>query len=339
MRTDVAVDSRDKRATEPRIAAEPRNRAAKAQSRSTCTALGHVMYDWNDLKYLVAVARHGSTLAAARALAVNQSTVQRRLAELERQLGHVLVERLASGYRLTALGDAMLPYAESVASAAEAFERHLQDALRSNNGTVRLTCPEPIAIRLAQSGLLERFGIRHPGLKIEFVLSDRYIDLTKGEADVALRSGDTDDNELVGRKVADSIWAIYASKSYIAQHGAPTSIQELRGRPLIGFSESLNKHRLAVWLRDIAPDASFVVRSTSVLGLVSAAKSGVGVAMLPIALGDAEVDLVRVLPPVPELTRAWRVLCHPDQRHSRGVSAFFDFVQAELDALKPILTG
>jgi DNA-binding transcriptional LysR family regulator len=297
------------------------------------------MYDWNDLKYLVAVARHGSTLAAARALTVNQSTVQRRLAELERQLGHVLVERQQSGYQLTALGEAMLPHAESVASAAESFQHHLQDALRSNSGTVRLTCPEPIAIRMAQSGLLDRFGARHPGLKIEFVLSDRYIDLTKGEADVALRSGDTDDGVLVGRKVADSIWAVYASKSYIAQCGAPTSIQDLGNWPLIGFSESLNKHRLAVWLSEIAPDASFVVRSTSVLGLVSAAKSGMGVAMLPIALGDAEPDLVRVLPPVAELTRAWRVLCHPDQRKSRRVSAFFDFVHVELDALKPILTG
>ncbi len=301
--------------------------------------MGHGMYDWNNLKYLVAVAHHGSTLAAARALEVNQSTVQRRLAELERQLAHVLIERQQSGYRLTALGEAMLPHAESVASAAKAFEHHLQDALRSNNGVVRLTCPEPIAIRMAQSGLLDRFSASYPGMKIEFVLSDRYIDLTKGEADVALRSGDTDDGVLVGRKVADSIWAVYASKSYIARHGAPKSLQDLRTLPLITFSESLSKHRLAVWLHEFAPDASFVARSTSVLGLVSAAKSGIGVAMLPIALGDAEPDLVRVLPPVPELTRPWRVLCHPDQRHQCRVSAFFDFVQAELAALKPILTG
>ena len=297
------------------------------------------MYDWNDLKYLVAVARHGSTSAAARALDVNQSTVQRRLAELERQLGQPIVERHQSGYRLTPLGDVLLPYAESVKSAADAFEAQLKHELRGTIGTVRLTCPEPIAVRLTQSGFIDRFALRHPDLKIEFVLSDRYIDLTKGEADVALRSGDTDDGVLVGRKVADSIWAIYASKSYIARYGAPSGIEDVYMSPLIGFSENLSKHRLAVWLRDVAPHANYAARSTSVLGLVSAAKSGVGVAALPIALGDAEPDLVRVLPPVPELTRAWRVLCHPDQRHSRRVSAFFDFVQAELDALKPILSG
>lgn len=297
------------------------------------------MYDWNDLKYLVAVARHGSTLAAARALDVNQSTVQRRLAEMERQLGCVLVERQQSGYRLTALGEAMLPHAESAASAARAFEHHLKDALRADVGVVRLTCPEPIAARIARSGFLERFLARYPTLKIEFVLSDRYVDLVKGEADVAMRSGDTDDAILVGRKIADSIWAIYASRSYIAQHGAPAAIDDLRARALIGFSENMSKHRLNVWLQIVAPDAAYAVRSSSVLGLVSAAKSGVGVAPLPIALGDAEPDLVRVLGPVPELTRAWRILCHPDQRHSRRVSAFFDFVNDEIEALKPILTG
>jgi len=297
------------------------------------------MFDWNDLKYLLAVARHGSTLAAARVLGVNQSTVQRRLAELERQLGERLVERQPSGYRLTDLGKAMLPHAESVAAAVAAFERHLKEAGRAQVGTVRLTCPEPIAVRLTHSGLLDRFHARHPDLKVEFVLSDRYVDLSKGEADVALRSGDTDDGVLVGRKIADSVWAIYASHAYIARHGAPSSLDDLKTHSLVGFDETMSRHRISTWLCEIAPHATFVARTNSVLGLVSSAKAGVGVAPLPIALGDCEPDLVRVLGPVPELTRAWRVLAHPDQRNSRRVSMFFDFVVSELDALKPILTG
>ena len=72
---------------------------------------------------------------------------------------------------------------------------------------------------------------------------------------------------------------------------------------------------------------------------MSAAKSGIGVAALPTALGDAEPDLVRILGPVPELTRAWRLLTHPDARHLPRVAAFFDFVASEADALKPVLTG
>lgn len=297
------------------------------------------MFDWNDLRFLLAVAEGGSTLAAARVLGVNQSTVQRRLAELEARLGHRLVERQQAGYQLTDLGAAVLPQAQAVRDAVAAFAQGVEDAGRARGGVVRVTCPEPIAFRLTKSGILDRFHDANPDLKIEFVLSDKYVDLSKGEADVALRSGDTDDNVLVGRKIADSLWAIYASKDYIAQHGAPLSISDLGQHPLIGFEETMTRHRAVTWLNEVAPTATYGARNTSVLGLIYAAKASIGVAPLPMALGDAEADLVRVLGPVPELTRAWRLLAHPDQRHSQGVAAFFDFILSETKALHPILTG
>ncbi len=297
------------------------------------------MLDWNDLRYVLAVSRHGSTLSAARAMGVNQSTVQRRLAGLESELGCVLFERHKSGYRLTALADQLLPYAESVASAATAFEQRVKSEGLANSISLRLTCPEPIAARLTQSGLIDRFYSQYPDLKIEFVLRDSYVDLSKGEADVALRSGDTEDGDLIGRKIADLIWAIYASRTYLSLARAPKSVGEMAAHPLIGFDEKLRKHRLSVWLERVAPGATYAARSNSVLGLVSAARSGVGIAPLPIALGDAEPDLVRLFGPVPELTRAWRLLCHPDQRHTRRVSAFFAFVGSEIEALRPVLTG
>ena len=297
------------------------------------------MFDWNDLRFLLAVARDGSTLAAARSLGVNQSTVQRRLANLEAQLDQRLVERLPSGYQLTELGTAILPHAERVAAAVQDFEQALRDLGRAHVGIIRLTCPEPIAFRLTQSGILDRFHTKHPGLTVEFVLSDQYVDLAKGEADVALRSGDTDDSILVGRKIADSLWAIYASKTYIAQHGAPAVVADLARHPLIAFEESLSKHRTVSWFKEVAPGATYAARNTSVLGLIYAAKAGLGVAPLPMSLGDAEADLVRVIGPVPELTRAWRILTHPDQRQTARISAFFDFVLQETEALRPILTG
>src|SRR3981081_24103 len=101
-------------------------------------------------------------------------------------------------------------------------------------GVIRVTCPEPIVYRMTQSKLIDRFHARHPKLRVEFVTSDRYLDLSKGEADVAFRSGDTDD-ELVGRKVADSIWAVYASQGYVEQHGKPATVNELPNHPLVGF--------------------------------------------------------------------------------------------------------
>jgi DNA-binding transcriptional LysR family regulator len=293
-------------------------------------------YDWNDLRYLVAVADCGSTTAAARALGVNQSTVQRRLAELEKTLALRLFERAPSGYKLTPAGRALLPDAKAVAAMAGKFAEAAETAARAD--ILRLTCPEPIAYRLTASGLLDRFHNRNPDYRIELVLSDHYADLAKGEADIALRSGDTTEN-LVGRKVADSLWAIYGSHAYLARHGAPADLNAMAGHPLIGFDHSLDGHRLSEWLREIAPDATYAARVSSVLGLVSAAKAGVGLAALPLALGNAEPDLARVIDTVPALTRSWRVLTHRDARQLPRVRAFFDFLEEVADDLKPILSG
>jgi DNA-binding transcriptional LysR family regulator len=169
-------------------------------------------------------------------------------------------------------------------------------------------------------------------------MSDRYLDLSKGEVDVAFRSGDTDD-ELVGRKIAESIWAVYASRDYVDRHGKPERVEDLGQHPLVGLDESLANHRAVKWLKEVAPGARMAARINSVLGLVSAVKSGVGIGPLPIALGDAEPDLVRVLGPIPEMTRSWRILTHPDLRRVPRIAAFFDFVVLQREALRPILTG
>jgi DNA-binding transcriptional LysR family regulator len=297
------------------------------------------MFDWNDLRYFLAVARHGSTVAAARALGMNQSTVQRRLAELERRIGRPLVTRRPSGYSLTELGREMVAPAERIEHAVLAFEQQLTASTRDASGVLRVACPEPIVYRITQSKLLERFQAKHPNLRIEFVMSDKYIDLAKGEADVALRSGDTDDAELVGRKIADSLWAVYASRRYIEQHGAPQRVEDLEKHLVVGLDESMAKHRAATWLARVAPNAKIVARNNSVLGLVYAVKSGIGVSPLPTALGDNEPDLVRVLGPIPELARIWRVLAHPDTRRTPRVSVFFEFIAQEGDALRSIFTG
>ncbi|WP_457424391.1 LysR family transcriptional regulator [Roseateles sp. P5_E7] len=296
-------------------------------------------FDWDDLKHLLAVARHGSTLAAGRALGLDQSTVQRRLTQLEKRFGLPLVQRLPSGYRLTEFGQSLLPHAERVEDAVAQFKQQLVASTTEVSGVVRVTCPEPIVFRITQSTLLKRFNERYPALQVHFVMSDKYVDLAAGEADVALRSGDTDDGDLVGRKIADSIWAVYASTTYIERHGRPERVEDLQAHALVGFDETMAKHRIAGWLRKVAPDAVLVARSNSVLGLVYSAKAGVGVAPLPTALGDAEPDLVQVIAPVPELTRIWRLLTTAELRQTPRVAAFFDFIVDEIDALRPILTG
>jgi DNA-binding transcriptional LysR family regulator len=263
------------------------------------------MFDWNDLRYLIAVSRHGSTLAAAKAIGVNQSTVHRRLAELERNVGLTLVKRHPTGYRLSELGETLIDHVVAVETAVGDLERQVQALKHDLKGVIRLTCPEPTVSRIVATGLLDRFYEQYPDLKVEFVTSDRYLDLTKGEADIAFRSGEPTDDSLVGRKICDSVWAIYASKGYVQQHGRPESIAALTNHSMIGFDGIMQNHRVAKWLPVAVPDARIVNRNNSMLGTLSAVKAGIGIAPLPTKLGDAEETLVQVLPPVQELTRSW----------------------------------
>ncbi len=297
------------------------------------------MFDWNDLRHLIAVSRHGSTLAAAKALGVNQSTVHRRLAELERRTGLELVKRRPSGYRLSEIGEALIGNVLAVETAVATLEHQVQALKHDLKGVIRLTCPEPTVSRIAASGLLDGFHERYPDLKVEFITSDRYLDLAKGQADVAFRSGEPADESLVGRKICDSIWAIYASRNYVQQHGRPGSITELADHDLIGFDGIMQNHRVAKWLPSVVPNARIVNRNNSMLGTLSAVKAGIGIAPLPTTLGDAEETLVQVLPPVEELTRAWYLLTTPDLRKTPRIAAFVDHVLENVPALRMALIG
>jgi DNA-binding transcriptional LysR family regulator len=139
------------------------------------------MFDWNDLRHFLAVARFGSTLAAAKALNVNQSTVHRRLDELEKRLGRQLVVHQPTGYKLTELGQDMVTYAERVEEAVQAFERRLAASDTGITGSVRVTCPEAIGVRLLHSPFVAKFNERYPDLRVEFIISDKLLDLAKAK--------------------------------------------------------------------------------------------------------------------------------------------------------------
>lgn len=296
------------------------------------------MLDWDDLRYFLAVARTGSTIAAAEVLKVNQSTVQRRLAALEEKIGRKLVERLPAGYRLTDLGADLQPHAESIEAAVATFERRAAAADDAMTGVVRFTCPEGLAYRLI-SPLLDIFHARHPGLRVDLIMSDRYLDLAKGEADVAVRGGETQDSDLICRKLADNPWAVYGSRAYVAGGGRPERPDDLDRHAVIQFEGPLAELFSARWLRSVAPRAAVTAHCNSVLGMLLTAKSGVGLATLPVHVGDAEDDLVRVLGPTPELMSRVYILMHPVLRNTPRVRAFFDFMVNEIGAFRPMLRG
>ncbi len=191
--------------------------------------------------------------AAAKALGVNQSTVQRRIAELEERLGRQLVERHLSGYRLTELGENLRPAAEGVETAVAAFERQFAASDRGLTGTIRVTCGSILAERLGRTSLLDAFHALYPGLWVELMVSDRFLDLSKGEADIAIRAGQPQDQALVGRKIAEAPWAVYASKLYLERHGRPERTQDIDRHLVVGCGDSIARYPGARWLRSRCP--------------------------------------------------------------------------------------
>jgi DNA-binding transcriptional LysR family regulator len=296
------------------------------------------MFDWNDLRHFLAVARHGSTIAAAKALRLSQSTVHRRLSELEARIGRRIVIRHATGYRLTEFGHELLPLVKKVEEAIAALERHLVAANDSPSGSVRVTCSESIGYRLMRSPLLETFHKRHPGLRVELIMSDHFLDISKGEADVAIRAGAPNEETLVGRKIADVPWALFCSRAYLERHGRVERAEDIDRHSVVEFDGDIKDHHAAQWLRSVAPGATVVARSNTVPGLMMTVKSGAGLAPLPMPLAGREEDLVCVFGPVPGLYSQIYLLTHPDLRHTPRVRAFFDFIIAELDSVRPILT-
>jgi DNA-binding transcriptional LysR family regulator len=296
------------------------------------------MFDWNDLRYFLAVAREGSMLAAAKALKVNQSTVQRRLAVLEDAVGGKLIERHPAGYRPTELGQTVLVHAEGVEAAVATFERALKSSETELAGTIRVTCSETDMHRLLTPPL-DRFRVRYPGLRVEFVITDKFVDLAKGEADIALRGALVRDSALIGRKIADVPWSVFASRAYVERSGRPAGPEDLARHTIIAYGGQLAESPPVRWFRSRTSDSNIVAHSSSVVGTLPAVKSGVGLAVLPEYIAAPENDLVRVLELPAELVQPITLLVHPDLRNTPRVRALFDFLVGEIGSLRLLLSG
>ena len=257
------------------------------------------MFDWNDIRHFLAVARTGSTLGAARAVGVNQTTVARRVAALEAELGMKLFEKRQSGYVLTEAGAALRPTAERIELEALAFATQAGATQRRVSGVIRVTTNEGLANALMVPALRE-FRRLYPEVRVDLVVDERRLDLVRGAADVALRSGSRPTEAgLVGRRLPDLAWAAYCSRDYAERYGCPDSIESLNRHVVISAEGPIESLPGWVWLSKAAPDADIAARSSSVTNMHSAVKAGLGVTVLPCILADADPALIRCLGPDP----------------------------------------
>jgi DNA-binding transcriptional LysR family regulator len=251
--------------------------------------------DWNDLKVLLALSRGGSVAAAARALAVDQSTVSRRLAALEEALGCTLLVRGGREFFWTDEGRTMIGAAEAAEAAVGAAARRLRSSRLDASGTVRVATTPGIAAVLLR--LLPQFRHKAPGLEFDLSGSAQHVDLAKGEADIAVRAGAPTEPELIVRKAMRSGWFLYASEAYLRDSGGLQSLDDLPRHRLVLMAAAV--HALAPglrWLEDRRDPTTPITRVDNLQAAIQMAALGRGLVVLPHLLAHAERDIVRAWP-------------------------------------------
>lgn len=280
--------------------------------------------NWDDLRYLAALHKHRSHARAARALAVDPTTIGRKLAALERALGTRLVRRVAGGHVLMPSAQALIPLIDQIEVAAVAIERRARGSVDGASGTVRITAGDGLMNHLLVPAL-PRLLTAHPGLRVDLVSDLEVRDLTRREADIALRLVRPDGAALVAARLAPVRYGLYAADAYLRAHRRPQTVADLHDHDWIDYTHASTRAAAVAWLRAHLPPARQVARATTTTTIVHACAAGLGLALLVAPVGDADPRLVRVLPSAPiPASDAW-VVYHRDDRDNariRAVSAW-----------------
>jgi DNA-binding transcriptional LysR family regulator len=281
--------------------------------------------EWDDLKHFLAVARHGSLTEAARELKSSAATVGRRVAALEEKLGARLFDRNQSGYTLTESGEAIRVKAEEVEEAVLAVEREAIGRDLHATGRVRLATTDDLAAFIVAPHL-PRFHEEYPEITLEVVARHELANLTRRDADISLRSGRPQHGDYLIRRVGLIDFGLYGSKSYVAAHELVPEVCDLNDLDLITWAEEWSQLRGGPWLANHAPKARVVFMSNSPRVHYAACKVGLGVTIMPCVAGDADPDLVCLLPPERLFSPDIWLVVHRALARTARVRAVMDFL-------------
>lgn len=291
--------------------------------------------DWNDLRYFLAVARTGSLTQASSDLRVSQSTVGRRVIELEKAIGMTLFQRHPTGYFLTDDGREVLRHAELVEDRVMALELGVAGRDDKPAGTVRLATSENLATDLVIPAL-PAFRERYPGICLEIITSTVTAELGRREADIALRVVRPTRGNLKVRRVGHMTYSVYGSRDYLARHPCIEG-EPLGGRHFITWDDSHGFMPAAAWLMREHPRCKVALVTSSLPTQIAAVRAGLGLAVIPDFL-VAKEDFIRVVPPEQMFSAEVWLVTHADLAASARVRAVADFIAEHMVGADPCLS-
>jgi DNA-binding transcriptional LysR family regulator len=293
------------------------------------------MQNWDDLRFVLALAKAGSLAKAGKELGVDHTTVGRRVEALEESLQVKLFTRTTGGYILTLEAEGLLPDIRRVEDAVLALSRNAHTQDDSLVGTVRVTSAETFgAAYLAP--LLANFGKRNPGLTVELHTGKDILDLARREADIAVRMFRSRHEDLVVKRAGELAHGLYATKSYLDKQPLKNAKQLCEHPLLTGESGPgiVETH----WFAELASQAKPVFVSNLTLALLEAARAGAGIAVLPRYMGDRDKQLVHLPMPSEPRETIW-ITVHRDLRQARRVRVVLDYLNDCLTRDKTLLLG
>jgi DNA-binding transcriptional LysR family regulator len=292
---------------------------------------------WDDFRLIKAIAETRALPAAATALGLNHSTVFRRLGQIEEAIGLKLFERHRSGYVATPAGEEMTLLAERFDSDISAFAIRLAGQEIKPAGELRVTTNDTLLVDLL-TPILAAFLAQCPDIRLDLLLSNQSLNLSKRDADVAIRATDRPPETLVGRRAARIAWALYGrAADFVGE--ADAGIETLWGRNWVSLGDQFTMLKAVKYLAEHVAPERIVYKVNTVLGLAEAVEAGIGIGFLPCFIADTKPGLVRLAAPDPGFSADLWLLTHPDLRHSPRVRLFLDFVAAEIGRLKPLIEG
>lgn len=294
--------------------------------------------NWEDLRYFGAVAREGSLTAAARSLKVNPATIGRHIDSLEHHLATRLFIREKTGYTLTGSGEKLLAHTDVIEMEVFALNRTMSAEDRELAGTTTVTTTEAMAgpFMVRNLPLLKQ---KYPNIVIQLIKEYRSLNLSRREADLAIRLMRPVQGDLKIRRIGTLGFGFYASPAYLKAMGEPTQISELRHHQVIDWLDDYSHLAPCTWFRKAIDPKKVTIKTNSAIERFAAAELDLGIMLGPCVMASRQRNVRRILTDdiVPSL-ELWLAV-HADLASVARVRAVSEFIAEQAEINRDVLAG
>jgi len=292
------------------------------------------MLDWDDLRVFLASARTGSFKEGARQLALDPTTVARRVQRLEDSFRTTLFVRTRRGLKLTAAGSDLLEASQGVEAAVGRLTA--AESFAGSMGVVRLSASEGFGAHVLAPAVPALLAAR-PGLSLELVANAGFLSASSREVDIAVTLGPPASSRLAVERLTDYALGLYGASAYLAEHGRPRTLEDLTGHAFVGYIDDLIYASELRYLRDVHPGLRARATSSSIRAQLELARAGAGLCVLPHFMARRVQGLEPVLPALVELTRTFYVSVHHELQESLRIRVVRDWLLATVKAQASLL--